>query len=97
MAVTVSISEARATLPDIIDRVDAGEEVTLTRHGQPVAVIIRPDALRTRRATAALAAAAGIHELLVRAGDERLHERPTLSKRRAARLLADVEAGRSAR
>jgi len=49
---TISASEARAALPEILDRVLAGEEVTITRHGQAVAVVVRPDALSARRADA---------------------------------------------
>ncbi|MGH3265069.1 MAG: type II toxin-antitoxin system prevent-host-death family antitoxin [Trebonia sp.] len=39
----MTISEARATLPDVLDRVAKGEEVTITRHGRAVAVVMRPD------------------------------------------------------
>lgn len=39
----MTISEARAALPEVLDRVAEGEEVTITRHGRPVAVVIRPD------------------------------------------------------
>jgi len=39
----MTISEARAALPEVLDRVAGGEEVTITRHGRPVAVVIRPD------------------------------------------------------
>ncbi|MCA1671010.1 MAG: type II toxin-antitoxin system Phd/YefM family antitoxin, partial [Actinobacteria bacterium] len=45
----LSVSEARATLPEVLDRVADGDEITITRHGQPVAVLVRPDAVRTRR------------------------------------------------
>jgi prevent-host-death family protein len=55
VATTMTVSEARAALPQILDRILAGEEVTLTRHGQPVAVVVRPDTLRARRADDALA------------------------------------------
>lgn len=48
----LSISEARAQLPDVVNRVIAGEEITLTRHGQAVVVMLRPDAVRTRSAAA---------------------------------------------
>ena len=48
---SMSVTEARAALPDVPDRVIAGEEVTITRHGQPVAVIVRPETMRARRAT----------------------------------------------
>ncbi|MGH3814617.1 MAG: type II toxin-antitoxin system Phd/YefM family antitoxin [Pseudonocardiaceae bacterium] len=33
----------------MLDRVAQGDEITITRHGQPVAVVVRPEALRTRR------------------------------------------------
>jgi prevent-host-death family protein len=50
---TISVSEARATLPEILSRVEAGEEITLTRHGVPVAVVVHPGTLRHRRAATA--------------------------------------------
>lgn len=46
----MSASEARAHLPELLTRVENGEEVTITRHGRPVAVLVRPDSLRSRRA-----------------------------------------------
>ncbi len=45
----VAATEARATLPALLDRVERGEEITLTRHGRAVAVIVHPDTLRARR------------------------------------------------
>ena len=39
----MTISEARAALPEVLNRVTAGEEITITRHGRPVAVVVRPD------------------------------------------------------
>lgn len=39
----MTVSEARAALPQILDRVLAGDEVALTRHGEPVAVVARPE------------------------------------------------------
>ena len=39
----MTISEARAALPEVLNRVAEGEEVTITRHGRPIAVVIRPD------------------------------------------------------
>lgn len=35
-----SIAEARANLPSLVDEVEAGQEVELTRRGKPVAVVI---------------------------------------------------------
>src|ERR1700744_3692540 len=44
----MTVSEARAALPEVLNRVEAGEEVTITRHGRAVAVIVRPDVLWPR-------------------------------------------------
>jgi len=48
---TMTITEARAQLPELADRVQTGEEVTVTRHGQPVMVLVRPDSLSNRRSS----------------------------------------------
>ncbi len=92
----MSVSEARAALPEILDRVLAGEEVTITRHGRAVAVVLRPDAIRTRRADRALGDAERLRELLERARSTRLSEAPTLSVERADELVAEVAASRAA-
>jgi prevent-host-death family protein len=47
-----SIAEARSRLPTIVDQVEAGREIELTRRGQPVAVVVSCQAferLRGRR------------------------------------------------
>ena len=36
---TVSLAEAKAKLSEILDKVEAGEEVVITRRGRPVARI----------------------------------------------------------
>ena len=95
MATTMTVSEARAALPQILDRVLAGEEVTLTRHGQPVAVVVRPDTLRARRAGDAFAVAERVRHLLEQSGRARLGAQPTLSEERAEDLVSAVRAARS--
>lgn len=40
MAQKYSIAEARSRLPAIVDQVEAGREVELTRRGEPVAVVV---------------------------------------------------------
>ena len=97
MATTLTVTEARAALPDVIDRVLAGEEVTLTRHGQPVAVVVRPDALRARRAGAALAAADRLHSMLEKARETPLPDRPGLRPEVAEEIVSSVRAGRARR
>jgi antitoxin (DNA-binding transcriptional repressor) of toxin-antitoxin stability system len=92
--VQVSVSEARAMLPQLVERVLAGEEVTLTRHGTPVAVVVRPDTLGVRRADEALAAADRVRGLVAAARSRALPE-PAITRRRADELVNDVRAGRA--
>lgn len=93
----MSVSQARAALPEILDRVLAGEEVTITRHGREVAVIVRPDAIRVRRADRVLAEAERLRDLLDRGRRARLSDAPPVSVDRATELVAEVAASRSAR
>lgn len=97
MNTTLSVSEARASLAEILERVRDGEEITLTRHGEPIAVVVRPDTLRARRADRALAAAAEIHDAIESARHRPLSEHGTLSAARAEELLEEIRADRSAR
>jgi antitoxin (DNA-binding transcriptional repressor) of toxin-antitoxin stability system len=93
--VTMSASEARAALPHLLDRVEAGEEVVVTRHGRQVAVIVRPDALRVRRAGEALDAAAGVRDRLERARRAPLPKKG-LTEQRAESHVAEIRASRDA-
>ena len=93
----MTVSEARAALPEILDRVLAGEEVTITRHGEAVAVVVRPDSLRARRADDALAAAQRIRELLAHGRATSLSPQPAITEQRAVSLVADVRAARTRR
>ncbi len=94
---TVSVSTARAILPDLLDRVTSGEEVMLTRHGQVVAVLVRPDVLRVRRAEGIMAAATRLQDFIDRGGSMPLAAVPTTPVERADALLADISASRSGR
>ena len=91
----LTVSEARAALPEILDRVLAGEEVTITRHGVPVAVVVRPDALRARRADQALAAAERVRDRLARGRTTPLQSKPGLTEARANELVDEVRAARA--
>jgi prevent-host-death family protein len=94
---TITVSKARAALPQILQRVRAGEEVTITRHGEPVAVVVRPDTLRVRRASERLSDADRVRDLIATSRQAKLHARPTLSEHQADALLADVQAARAKR
>lgn len=94
---SITTSEARASLPDLLARVNEGDEVTITRHGHPVAVMVRPDALRSRRAETALADAERVHELLATARATALPRSGGVSPQRAEELVREIRAGREAR
>ena len=93
---SISVTGARAALAEILERVTAGEEVTLTRHGEPVAVVVRPDTLRVRRAEAALAGAARLHDDLLEARARPLAP-AALDPAHAEALIADVRSSRTHR
>ncbi|MFV2039119.1 MAG: type II toxin-antitoxin system Phd/YefM family antitoxin [Acidimicrobiales bacterium] len=97
MSTMMTVSEARSALPEILERVSAGDEVTLTRHGLAVAVVVRPDTLRVRRAAEALATASEVRDLLDRSGLAPLHAAPTLSDERAETLVREIRAARASR
>lgn len=93
---SMTVSEARAALPELLTRVEDGEEVTITRHGRAVAVLVRPDSLRSR-ARDALQAAGRIHELLAGAASAALPSPPGLTAERAEELIDEIRAGRDSR
>ena len=94
---SLTISEARAALPELLRRVEDGEEITITRHGWPVAVLVRPDVLRARRAERVMADAEEIHQMLSSARGRPLPDAGGVSAERADELIADVRTGRQTR
>ncbi|MHB1739369.1 MAG: type II toxin-antitoxin system Phd/YefM family antitoxin [Actinomycetes bacterium] len=84
----VSVTDARGQLADLVNRVAyTGEQVTLTRHGRPVAVLVSvADAERARGALAEEPSGAAVTLLAPRA----LHvpERPEQSLEIAARTTS---------
>ena len=41
---TIGAYEAKTHLPRLLDEVEKGERITITKHGRPVAVLVPPDA-----------------------------------------------------
>jgi len=94
---TMTATQARAALPALLDRVEAGEEVTITRHGRADAVRVRPDALRARKADQALEVAASVRGRIAEARRGTLSSAGGLTGARAEELIAEVRAGREGR
>jgi prevent-host-death family protein len=90
----MTVTEARAAIHELLERVAVGEEVTITRHGQPVAVVVRPDVLRSRRAEEVLASAAELGAALASARRAPFPPPTGLSADRAEELIAVVREDR---
>jgi prevent-host-death family protein len=59
MTISVSATEAKAKILALLDDVEAGEEIEITRHGRPVARLVPasgPHALKGRFAGVAMSA-----------------------------------------
>jgi prevent-host-death family protein len=93
--VRTTLSEARASLSQLLDRVEAGEEVTITRHGRDAAVLVRPDTLRTRRAEEVLSAAEQLREAMSRGASRPLGHHPVLTEERAEEMISQIRADRT--
>lgn len=92
MGKNLSVSEAKATFSECIREVEAGSSVIITRHGRPVAALVRPDDLeqldRLRKAgpEGGLASIAGGWK-----GSEELVRSLEESPRRGHREVPDLE------
>lgn len=51
----ISVSEAKAQLTELVRRAEAGEEVVLTRHGQPAVRLVAAQAVTNGASRVALA------------------------------------------
>ena len=58
---TYSLSEARAHLAEIVTKVENGDEVTITRHGRPVAYVVTPERWVQQKRLAELEQAHELH------------------------------------
>jgi prevent-host-death family protein len=94
---TLNATDARASLPELLDRVASGEEVTITRYGRAVAVLVRPDTLRARRAERALEEAATVQRRLAEARERPLSASGSIGQTRAEELIAGIRAEREGR
>ena len=93
---TMTISEARAALAEVLDRVGRGEEVTITRHGRPVAIVVRPDTLRSRRAEQAMRTADQTRVALAAGRRSALSCTTGITAERADELVSAIRTDRDA-
>jgi prevent-host-death family protein len=95
---TMTATEARARLPEILDLVARGEQITITRHSVPVAIVVSPEAFRHRRpaVAAALARAQELHEALERLRHEPFELSGAMTEEYAEELIREIRADRDA-
>ena len=91
----LTATQARAALPEVLDRVTEGEEITITRHGRAVAVVVRPDALSARGAEAAFISAEQVRAAVEAGRRAPVRGAGRVSAVRAEELIAKVRAGRN--
>ena len=65
---TIGAYEAKTFLPRLLDRVQRGESLTITRHGRPVARLVPVDVDDRERAAAAAQSLRELRARLKRAG-----------------------------
>lgn len=94
---TINVSAARAELPRLIEAVERGEEIVLTRHGKPVAVLVSPDREGDRRSGDLFVDAEEIAELFATGRGVSIPVEAGLSIERADELVAKIHADRSSR
>lgn len=92
----MTVSEARAALPEVLNRVADGEEITITRHGTPVAVIVRPDILWSRSHASDLQEQAERLNEILREAQKTPLSRGGISLEYAEELVAAIRADRDA-
>jgi len=93
---TVTVTEARADLPKLLDAVEGGHEVTITRHGKPVAVLMSKDAQRRHRTARAFQGAARVHKMAEDARGKPLFGGPGVSQEYAEEWVDEIRARRDA-
>lgn len=92
----MSASQARAAFSEVLDRVERGEEVTITRHDKPVAMVVLPSRVVVRRAAAAAARerAAELGRQLEAARHEPLFTAGSLTVEQAERWIDEIRQDR---
>jgi antitoxin (DNA-binding transcriptional repressor) of toxin-antitoxin stability system len=88
----MTLSEARAALPEVVNRVALGEEITITRYGRPMAVVVRPDVVWSQSGPEVVLDET---DWLINALRERARRHGVSLEQELSALLAAAEAGQA--
>jgi PHD/YefM family antitoxin component YafN of YafNO toxin-antitoxin module len=88
----MTLSEARAALPEVVNRVAQGEEITITRYGRPMAVVVRPDVVWSQPGVGVVLDET---DWLITALRERARRHGVSLEQEVSALLAAAEAGQA--
>lgn len=91
---TIGVTELRANLRDVLDRVKRGEEVIVTQNDEAVAALLHPSKLRMRLRTPNTEAADALLERLREAVRDRPDRGVGLTSERAEAMAADLRSER---
>lgn len=91
---TIGVTELRANLRDVLDRVKRGEEVIVTQNDEAVAALMHPSKLRMRVRTPNTEAADALLERLREAVRDRPDRGVGLTSERAEAMAADLRSER---
>jgi prevent-host-death family protein len=92
--VEMTMSEARKAWAAVLDRVESGEAITITRHGREVAVVAPPPSVEDRLSPAVAEALGTLRAGLARAQREQPDLAAAISVDRAEELVAAIRAER---
>lgn len=90
----IGVTELRANLRDVLDRVKRGEEVIVTQNDEAVAAMVHPSKLRLRIRTQNTEAADALLEQLRQAARTRSDRGEGLTPERAEARIAELRSER---
>lgn len=91
---TIGVTELRANLRDVLERVKRGEDVIVTQNDEPVAAMLHPSKVRLRVRTANTEAADALLERLAEARREQPERGRGISLERAESMVEELRSDR---
>ncbi|CAN5900823.1 hypothetical protein BH24DEI2_BH24DEI2_22360 [soil metagenome] len=91
---TIGVTELRAQLKGVLERVKQGEAFTITQNDEAVAALLHPSKLPPRVSTPSTVAAEELMTALAQARHDRLERGEGISRTRAETMVEELRAER---